>query len=209
MNNIEATVYTPLPWGDTHIVPHHMLETPTITLTGNMTITENPKIGFEKVSFEKYLDKRKDYVSKEECAYEYVNLKLPSRATKGSAGYDFVSPFSFTLKPKETRKIPLGIKSFMQDDMVLDIVIRSSLGFKYDVVLTNAVGIIDSDYYNNENNEGHIMVKLINHGKEDLVINAGDYICQGIFRDYYTTCNDTPRSEIRTGGIGSTDTNKE
>lgn len=185
-------------------LPYSEPEWITTTTIGIQTINNEPLVGFEKVSFDEYKKKRKQ-VSKEQSAYEYVNIILPSRATNGSAGYDFASPFDFILGPKESIKIPLGIKSFMKLDMVLNIYIRSSLGFKQDVSLTNSVGIIDCDYYNNENNEGHIMIKLINHGEKDLIISAGDYICQGMFIDYYTTCNDTPRSEIRTGGIGSTD----
>ena len=92
----------------------------------------------------------------------------------------------------------------MQDNNVLKIYIRSSIAFKYDVQLSNSVGIIDADYFGNENNDGHIWIKLINLGNKVLEVNAGDAIAQGIFERYDITDDDVPLSQIRTGGIGST-----
>lgn len=170
-------------------------------------ITMDYKVrGFEKISFEQYYKDSVYYIdrSRELAAEEYVDIKLPTRATSKSAGYDFCSPFSFSLEPNQTIKIPTGIKAFMQNEEVLNIHIRSSIGFKYDVVLSNSTGIIDADYYGNENNEGHIWIKLINHGDKILEIDKGDAIAQGIFISYLKIDNDQPLKVERVGGIGST-----
>lgn len=95
----------------------------------------------------------------------YENLKLPRRATKGSAGYDFFAPFAFTLAPGETIKIPTGIRAEMKEDWVLQIYPRSGLGFKYRLQMNNTVGIIDSDYFFSDN-EGHIFMKITNDSNE-------------------------------------------
>jgi len=173
-----------------------------ITLTaGDVQFLFPKKRGFEKISFEQYV---KDVGGeRHELAEEYLDIKLPRRATAKSAGYDIYSPFSFELNPGETIKIPTGIKAYMQDDEVLKIYIRSSLGFKYDVTLSNNVGIIDADYAN-ALNEGHIWIKLINHGDKTLSINKGEAIAQGIFEKYLKADNDIPVKDERVGGIGST-----
>lgn len=173
-----------------------------ITLTADDVQFLFPKKrGFEKISFDQYV---KDVGGeRHELAEEYLDIKLPRRATAKSAGYDIYSPFSFELNPGETIKIPTGIKAYMQDDEVLKIYIRSSLGFKYDVTLSNNVGIIDADYAN-ALNEGHIWIKLINHGDKTLSINKGEAIAQGIFEKYLKADNDKPVKDERVGGIGST-----
>lgn len=133
----------------------------------------------------------------------YTELKLPKRATKYSAGYDFYSPFPFTLNPGETIKIPTGIRAKMREDYVLMLFPRSSLGFKYRLQLDNTVGIIDADYYNSDN-EGHIFVKLTNDSKDKtLEVKTGDAICQGIFINYGIT-EDDDVTDVRNGGFGST-----
>ena len=133
---------------------------------------------------------------------DYDDIKLPKRATVGSAGYDFFSPMSFTLLPGETIKIATGIRCRIDEGFVLKIYPRSSFGFKYRAVLDNTVGIIDSDYFNADN-EGHIFVKITNNGDKTLVVNKGDAFCQGIFVQYFLTCDDDATG-VRTGGIGST-----
>ena len=133
---------------------------------------------------------------------DYDDIKLPKRATVGSAGYDFFSPTSFTLLPGETIKIATGIRCRIDEGFVLKIYPRSSFGFKYRAVLDNTVGIIDSDYFNADN-EGHIFVKITNNGDKTLVVNKGDAFCQGIFVQYFLTCDDDATG-VRTGGIGST-----
>lgn len=132
----------------------------------------------------------------------YDNVAVPVRATKGSAGYDFVTPVSFTLKPGETVKIPTGIRCYIDSEYVLQIYPRSSLGFKYQLNLLNTVGIIDSDYFNAKN-EGHIIVGLVNRGTKDIEVKAGDRFVQGIFCKYYLAEEEENTNE-RTGGFGST-----
>lgn len=153
---------------------------------------------FEKISLKQFL---KDTNLKKE---EYNNYKLPKRSTKYSAGYDFESLISFTLKPSEVIKIPLGIKVCMNEDEMLMMVVRSSQGFNYNVRLCNQVGIIESDYYNNKENEGHLFIKLQNQGTKDYIVNKGDKICQGIFVKFLTVDDEENIEKIRIGGFGST-----
>ena len=157
---------------------------------------------FEKVSCEQYnKDLQKNNI-KDVDSYE--NIKLPKRATKGSAGYDFYTPFDIELKPNDTIIVPTGIRCKMNEDYVLMIFPRSSLGFKYRLNLDNTVGIIDSDYYN-ALNEGHIMIKVTNNSLENktLILQKGDAFAQGIIFTYGITCDDET-NEIRVGGFGST-----
>ena len=134
----------------------------------------------------------------------YNDIKLPQRATKGSAGYDFFAPFDFTLKPNETITIPTGIRCEMDENRVLMIFPRSGLGFKYRMQLNNTVGIIDSDYFYSDN-EGHIFIKITNNTNEDKVIEVkkGQGFAQGLFMQYFLT-DDDDASAIRNGGFGST-----
>ena len=133
---------------------------------------------------------------------DYNEVKLPVRATKGSAGYDFYSPIDICLKPGESVKIPTGIRCKIDDGYVLQIYPRSSLGFKYQMCLLNTVGIIDADYFNADN-EGHIIVGIINRGNKDLNINKGDRFVQGIFYKFYLAEEEENNIE-RHGGFGST-----
>ena len=123
---------------------------------------------FQKVSWEQFLEGWKDAfpnMEEEKIRKIYDGIRLPRRATAGSAGYDFFSPVDFELKPGETLKMPTGIRAWMEPDWVLKIYPRSGLGFKYRLQLNNTVGIIDSDYYNSDN-EGHIFIKITNDSKE-------------------------------------------
>lgn len=153
---------------------------------------------FEKINFEQF---KKD-ISNDKKLYNEYNL--PKRQTKYSAGYDFESLFDFTLKPGETKKIATGIKVNMNIDEMLMIVIRSSLGFRYNTRMCNQVGIVESDYYNNPDNDGHLFVKIQNEGTDDLIIKKGDRICQGIFVKFLTIDNEEEIKKERTSGIGST-----
>jgi dUTP pyrophosphatase len=146
---------------------------------------------FEKISFEEF---KKTFGDNNILYEEY---KLPSRDTKYAAGYDIYSLEDFTLKPTEIIKIPTGIKVDMNDDEVLLLVDRSSQGFKYNVRMCNQVGVIDKDYYNNKDNEGHIFVKLQNEGTKDYIVKKGDAICQGIFVKYLTVDNEDEDFNIR------------
>lgn len=133
----------------------------------------------------------------------YDLLKLPKRATKFSAGYDFYAPVGFELDPGETIKIPTGIRCGMNTDWVLMIYPRSGLGFKYKVRLDNTVGVIDADYYFSDN-EGHIFIKITNEGDKAVHIKRGDAFAQGIFIEYGIT-EDDHVEDGRNGGFGSTD----
>ena len=150
---------------------------------------------FEKISEKEFL--------KDVSNGNYEDILLPKRSTKNSAGYDFYSLYDITIKPNEIVKIPTGIKVCMNENEFLGIFIRSSLGFKYNIRMCNQVGIIDADYYNNKDNEGHIFVCLQNHGDKDFVIKKGDRFVQGIFMPFLITDDDNTTSR-RIGGIGST-----
>ncbi len=139
---------------------------------------------FEKISFEQF---KKDVCDNREL---YDNIKLPIRDSKKSAGYDLYLLEDLELKPNESIKIPTGIKARFEDDEVLLIFVRSSMGFYYNLRLVNQVGIIDADYYNNKNNEGHIFLKIQNEGTQTLKLKAGDGIVQGIFLKYLATESD-------------------
>lgn len=162
---------------------------------------------FFKVSYgqykEAYLDTYGE-ASEEEIQKAYEGIKLPRRATSGSAGYDFYAPAAITLKPGETTKVPTGIRVKMEDDWVLKLYPRSGLGFKYRLQLNNTVGIIDSDYYYSDN-EGHIFAKITNDSNEDKTVEIaeGTGFMQGIFIEYGITLDDAV-TEIRNGGFGST-----
>ena len=153
---------------------------------------------FEKISFEQF---SKDIKEDKEL---YESYNLPIRKTEKSAGYDFESLYDFTLKPNEIIKLPLGIKACMNEDEVLMIFVRSSQGFKYNLRLCNQVGIIDSDYYNNVDNEGHIWIRLQNEGDKDYVVKKGDAICQGVFTKFLSVDNEEKITNIRQSGLGST-----
>lgn len=139
---------------------------------------------FEKISFEQF---KKDVTNNKEL---YDAYNLPKRETKYAAGYDFYALFDFTLKPGEIIKLPTGVKVNMESDDVLLLVDRSSQGFKYNVRICNQVGVIDKDYYNNPNNEGHMWVRLQNEGDKDYIVKCGDGICQGMFMKYLLVDNE-------------------
>lgn len=160
---------------------------------------------FEKVSFEQFKEAWEDTFPNAENAEEiYGKIKLPKRATSGSAGYDFYTPTAFSLEPGETIKIPTGIRAQIEDGWVLKLYPRSGLGFKFRLQLNNTVGIIDSDYYNSSN-EGHIFCKITNDSNEGKTINLeeGSGFCQGIFVEYGITFDDEADG-VRDGGFGST-----
>ncbi|MCD7752308.1 MAG: deoxyuridine 5'-triphosphate nucleotidohydrolase [Lachnospiraceae bacterium] len=160
---------------------------------------------FEKVSFEQFQEGFADFKTDAAgTAAVYESIRLPQRATKGSAGYDFYTPVEIKLQPGESMKVPTGIRCRMEEDWVLQIFPRSGLGFKYRLQLNNTVGIIDSDYYASDN-EGHIFVKLTNDSREGktLLLPAGAAFAQGIFLQYGITMDDNVEA-VRNGGFGST-----
>ena len=161
---------------------------------------------FEKVSRERFAADWMDAFGGSEAEAEavYAAIKLPKRATSGSAGYDFYAPAAFALKPGEEMKIPTGIRVRMEDGWVLQCYPRSGLGFKFRLQLNNTVGIIDADYYYSDN-EGHIFAKLTNDSRQGKTVSvaAGDGFMQGIFMEFGIT-EDDEADGVRNGGFGST-----
>jgi len=165
--------------------------------------------------------------------YKNKNIKQPKRATVNSAGYDLAAAKEITIpsiwnilsqnnglqtmaegkNPHENKDyltsvlVPTGVKAYMPHDEFLMLVNRSSNPLKNNLSLPNGVGIIDADYYNNEENEGEIFVQLINYGLKDYTIQKGDRIAQGIFTTYGTIDNEDPDLGARTGGFGSSGKN--
>ena len=160
---------------------------------------------FEKVSREKFVLGWAYAFNTAVGVYDtFDSIKLPKRATSGSAGYDFYAVKSVKLAPGESVKMPTGIRVKMEEGWVLKIYPRSGLGFKYRLQLCNTVGIIDSDYYFSDN-EGHILIKITNDSKDGktVSIKKGDAFAQGVFVEYGITVDDDA-TEIRNGGFGST-----
>ncbi len=145
--------------------------------------------------------------------FENSGVNLPKRSTALSAGYDFECADDVIIpsiwKNKENGKshkgtlVSTGVKAKMPSDMFLELYSRSSLFNKKGLILGNSVGVIDSDYYNNQENDGVIMFNLVNIGFEDVLVKKGEKIGQGIFNKYYTT-DDDESSATRSGGFGST-----
>ena len=166
---------------------------------------------FEKVSLKtfiqevrnSYLWKYREYTD-EELEIFYNRIQLPERSTAGSAGYDFVNPFNIIELNTTNVEIPTGIKVQLDPDKILMLAPRSSSA-RNGYMFSNTLGIIDSDYYNNEDNEGHIMIALLNFGNEPVTLEKGERVAQGIFSKYLIT-NDDDATGVRTGGIGSTGT---
>ncbi|MCI8465772.1 MAG: deoxyuridine 5'-triphosphate nucleotidohydrolase [Lachnospiraceae bacterium] len=162
---------------------------------------------FEKVSYRQFEEAFLDTFGREkeaECQAAYEQVQIPERATAGSAGYDFVTPVPIVLGPGEEMKVPTGIRAAMETGWVLQIYPRSGLGFRYRFQLNNTVGIVDSDYYDSDN-EGHIFIKVINDTREGktLRLDAGSGFAQGIFLEFGITEEDQA-DQVRNGGFGST-----
>ena len=156
-------------------------------------------------------------------SYQDQGIHLPQRQTTSAAGYDIEAAERVVLpsfwsadvkaaggqgkgdlaKITQPSLVPTGLKAYMPHDEYLQIISRSSNPWKRNLTLPNGVGIIDSDYYNNANNEGHIYVQLLNFGLEDVVIEKGERIAQGIFTPYLKTDQDSGGLKERSGGFGS------
>lgn len=177
---------------------------------------------FEKVSFEQFKkDLENEYGlvdnicqtssgEKDEILKSYYdNIKIPSRATHESAGYDFYLPFPIKLTIRDSIVIPTGIRCKISKGYSLDIYPKSGLGFKYNLKIANTVGIIDSDYYNSSN-EGHVKIKIDYEGFKfdngSLELPVGKSFAQGIFHEVFAATNDFDNTEMvtRDGGFGST-----
>ena len=146
--------------------------------------------------------RRFEVVKGEHRKHPNIEIKLPTRATAHSAGYDFYSPVDVVIEPGKSCLIFTDVKASMYWDNVLMLYVRSSMG-KHPVVIANGTGIIDSDYYSNEDNDGNIGFRLLNLGDEPYTIKVGDRIGQGVFQKYCTVKDDNVAG-IRTGGFGST-----
>lgn len=162
---------------------------------------------FEKVSIKQFVN---DWISTfpqqtiEQAVLAYESIRLPQRATSGSAGYDFFAPVGFELPAGGNIKMPTGIRVLIEDGWVLTLYPRSGLGFKYRFQLDNSVGVIDSDYANADN-EGHIFFRMTNDSREGkgLRVPAGTAFAQGIFLPFGITIDDDAQG-VRSGGFGST-----
>ena len=157
---------------------------------------------FEKISYEQW---RKDFGDNDDHSFDAVldAIPMPTRATKGSAGYDLSIPYAIDLYPGEDITVPTGLNCKIKSGWFMGIFSKSGLGFKYYLRLANTVGIIDEDYYNNENNEGHIFVKIRNESDKALHLDACKSVAQAIFIPYGITEDDDSEG-VRKGGLGST-----
>lgn len=135
--------------------------------------------------------------------FEMEDINLPKRGTKFSAGYDFECAKETIFQPNEIKLVPTGIKSYMQEDEFLGIYIRSSIPLKKGLIMANSTGIVDSDYYNNSDNDGHIMFQLKNVTNKVIIIEKHERIGQGIFQKFFITDNDDSNGN-RISGFGST-----
>lgn len=136
--------------------------------------------------------------------YKDKGINLPERKTKHSAGYDIEAAEEVYIYPKHMVTINTGVKASMEEDEFLACYIRSSLAMKRGLLLVNSVGIIDSDYYNNQDNEGHIMLGFYNYSNQPVTIKKGERIAQGVFTKFGKVEEDNVETE-RIGGTGSTD----
>ncbi len=138
-------------------------------------------------------------------AYSNQEIALPRRKTQGSAGYDLAAAETVSIAPGAQAFCPTGVKAYMPENEVLFVFPRSSLFQKKQLLMTNSVGIIDADYYDNTDNEGHILISFVNLGKETAVIAKGERIAQGVFTTFGIADGDGEDKEKRNGGFGSTD----
>lgn len=145
---------------------------------------------------------RKFYVIEK---FKHLGINLPERQTRHSAGYDLATCEDVTIKPGEIVLIKTGLKVEIPDDEVLLVFPRSSLGIKKGLTMANNVGVIDADYYNNPNNEGHIMIPLRNFSNEEVSLEKDERVAQGIFINYLKTDDDKNDASERSGGFGSSD----
>lgn len=138
----------------------------------------------------------------EKVSYNDTGI-IPTRSDNRSAGYDLYSPNAFSIGPNELVKIETNIKCQLEENDVLMIYPRSSIGIKKNIMLANTTGVIDSSYYNNESNEGNIIIALYNYGNKTQHFDEGDRIAQAVIIPFLTVDNDIVIGNKRIGGIGS------
>ena len=138
--------------------------------------------------------------------FEDRGVVLPQRKTTKSAGYDIIAltDEDVYVHPGMSVNLETGVKACMEDDEVMLLFIRSSLGIKQGLTLSNSCGVIDADYYNNPDNDGHFILNIINTGNSVQRIPARSRVAQAVFVKYLTVDDDNATGE-RIGGIGSTD----
>lgn len=146
-----------------------------------------------------------EVVKDEHRKYKEAEIILPLRADKGSAGYDFRTPVKIELKPNEKKLVFTDVKAYMLEDEVLELYVRSSIGVKKGIVLSNGTGVIDSTYYNSSN-DGNIGLPLWNTSNETVVLEANERVAQGVFKKYLTIDDDVTLHNERVGGFGSSGT---
>ena len=137
--------------------------------------------------------------------FEDRGVVLPQRKTAKSAGYDIIAltDEDVYVHPGMSVNLETGVKACMEDDEVMLLFIRSSLGIKKGITLSNSCAVIDADYYNNSDNDGHFILNVINTSNEVQCIPARSRVAQAVFVKYLTVDDDKATGE-RVGGIGST-----
>ena len=149
-------------------------------------------------------DQIEKFINGYELDVQFEEPALPRRATEKSAGYDIISPMTIDLEPEEEVIVPTFLKCEIQEGWFLGLFPKSGLGWKYFVRIANTIGVVDGDYYNNVDNEGHILVKIRNEGNKHIHIEQGKAFCQGIFLPYGVERFEPMPEHIRMGGFGST-----
>jgi dUTP pyrophosphatase len=128
---------------------------------------------------------------------------LPTRASSYSAGYDFYMPYDLEIEAGETVIVFTDIKCYLEHNKVLMLFPRSSMASEKGLVLANVTGVIDADYYSNQDNDGNIGIPLKNISNKTIKLERFDRICQGVILTYDVCDNDHTNIE-RKGGFGST-----
>ena len=168
---------------------------------------------FEKVSYSQYKSAWEDLgmvfsaQDEETLLVEWEKIKVPARATAGSAGYDFYLPRTMDFSPRRNQFFPTGIRCVMDEidmNVFLSLVPKSGLGCKYGMRLLNTMGVVDKDYAHSDN-EGHIMCGI--SVERELHLHAGDKFLQGILQMFFTFHGEKSPTAVRDGGFGSTGRN--
>lgn len=152
----------------------------------------------------KFLMRKFEPVKDEFVMYNSPAEKMPVRATKFSVGYDFYSPIDATIAPGETKLIFTNIKAKFESNEGLILAVTSGMG-KRGLILASGIGLVESDYYGNESNDGNLGFALFNHGQNDYIIKKGDKIGQAFFFNFLTVDDEAEITAVRKGGFGSTD----
>lgn len=169
------------------------------------SVETTPKKRTTKKRTVKKVNRGFEKVKEEHMKHKDEETNLPVRATKNSAGYDLYSKEEYMLSSGQTKVFWTDVKAFMKPNEVLMLFVRSSIGIKRGIRLANGTGIIDSDYYNNIDNDGNIGIALHNFSRKPVLIRKGEKIAQCLFVEFLTADNEETVETERTGGIGSTD----